>query len=92
MKSPLASLVLSTLLGLAVLSAPVRAASVLPPETPAEKDARMQWWREARFGLFIHWGIYSVPAGTWQGQPVAGIGEWIMLRGKIPVADYAKFA
>jgi alpha-L-fucosidase len=42
--------------------------------------------------MFIHWGIYSVPAGTWQGKPIAGIGEWIMNRGKIPVADYAKFA
>jgi alpha-L-fucosidase len=61
-------------------------------ETPAAKDARMKWWREARFGLFIHWGIYSVPAGTWQGKQIPGIGEWIMLRGKIPVADYANFA
>ena len=69
---------------------------VYPPvpsdETPEQHNARMQWWREARFGLFIHWGIYSVPAGTWQGKPVAGIGEWIMNKGKIPVADYAKFA
>ncbi len=61
-------------------------------ETPAQHDARMQWWREARFGLFIHWGLYSVPAGTWQGRRVDGIGEWIMNRGKIPVADYAQFA
>ena len=61
-------------------------------ETPAQHAARMKWWREARFGMFIHWGIYSVPAGTWQGKPVAGIGEWIMNKGKIPVADYAKFA
>ena len=33
-------------------------------ETKAERDARMKWWREARFGMFIHWGVYSVPAGT----------------------------
>lgn len=32
-------------------------------ETPAQRDARMKWWREAKFGLFIHWGVYSVPAG-----------------------------
>jgi alpha-L-fucosidase len=31
--------------------------SPLTQETKAEKDARMKWWREARFGLFIHWGI-----------------------------------
>src|SRR4051812_12165868 len=53
-------------------------------------DARMKWWREARFGMFIHWGVYSVPAGTWQGKQVPGIGEWIMNRGRIPVADYAE--
>jgi alpha-L-fucosidase len=56
-------------------------------------DARMKWWREARFGMFIHWGIYAVPAGTWQGQRVTNSGaEWIMNRGRIPVADYQKFA
>lgn len=62
-----------------------------PEETPAQRDARMKWWREARFGMFVHWGVYSVPAGTWNGKQVPGIGEWIMNRGKIPVAEYAKF-
>ena len=33
-------------------------------ETKAAKDARMEWWREARFGMFIHWGLYAVPAGV----------------------------
>ena len=61
-------------------------------ETPAQRDARMKWWREARFGLFIHWGVYSVPAGFYHGQAVNGIGEWIMNRGKIPVAEYRAFA
>jgi len=56
------------------------------------KDERMAWWREARFGMFIHWGIYSVPAGTYNGERVTGIGEWIMNNGKIPVAEYEKFA
>jgi len=51
---------------------------------------KMDWWKEAKFGLFIHWGVYSVPAGSWNGKPVPGIGEWIMNRGKIPVADYQK--
>src|SRR5437867_12737906 len=46
------------------------------PESPAQRDARMAWWREARFGMFIHWGAYAVPAGTHQGERVAGIGEW----------------
>jgi len=52
-------------------------------------DERMQWWREDRFGMFIHWGLYSIPAGVWQDKQVRrGLGEWIMLHGQIPSADY----
>jgi alpha-L-fucosidase len=55
-------------------------------------DKRMEWWREARFGMFIHWGVYAVPAGYYNGQPIKRIGEWIMNRGKIPMAEYQEFA
>ena len=55
-------------------------------------DQRMQWWRDARFGMFIHWGVYAVPAGTYNGQKINRIGEWIMNRGKIPVVEYQQFA
>ena len=48
---------------------PARAATPLE-ETSAQRDARMAWWREARFGMFIHWGVYAVPAGVWQGKPI----------------------
>jgi len=58
----------------------------------ARANARLGWWREARFGMFIHWGLYAIPAGTWKGEPVAGIGEWIMLRARIPVAEYEALA
>ena len=61
-------------------------------ETSSQRDQRMSWWREARFGLFIHWGIYAVPAGTHQGQPIENIGEWIMHYGKVPVVEYKKYA
>jgi alpha-L-fucosidase len=61
-------------------------------ETPAQRAARMQWWHEARFGMFIHWGVYSVPAGTYKDKRIGGIGEWIMNNGKIPVADYREYA
>jgi alpha-L-fucosidase len=55
-------------------------------------DKRMQWWRAARFGMFIHWGVYSVPAGVWNGTNVQRSGaEWIMNRGRISMADYQKF-
>lgn len=64
--------------------------AVVRAETPEEHEARLKWFREARFGLFIHWGVYAVPAGFWQGKPVSA--EWIMHRGKIPVADYKAFA
>jgi len=63
-----------------------------PGETPEQRDARMKWWREARFGMFIHWGVYSVPAGTYKGKQVPSIGEWIMNQGKIPVVEYKQFA
>ena len=61
-------------------------------ETSQQRDERMQWWREARFGMFIHWGVYAVPAGTHNGKRVPDIGEWIMNHGKIPVKDYKAYA
>jgi alpha-L-fucosidase len=59
-------------------------------ETPTARDARLKWFREARFGLFIHWGVYAVPAGSWNGKPVSA--EWIMNRAKIPIAEYQPLA
>jgi len=67
-------------------------APVVAAETKEHKDARMAWWREAKFGMFIHWGLYSVPGGYYHDKPVGGFGEWIMNKGKIPVAEYADFA
>ena len=64
--------------------------AVVRNETTEQQDARLRWFREARFGLFIHWGVYAVPAGFWQGKPVGA--EWIMFQGQIPVADYRAFA
>ncbi len=68
------------------------AAAAMPAETQAERDARMRWWREARFGMFIHWGLYAVPAGEYQGKRGKDIGEWIMSWANIPRAEYEKFA
>jgi len=67
-------------------------AAIQDTETAAQRDARMAWWREARFGMFIHWGLYSIPAGTWNGKQIPSIGEWIMNQGTIPVADYKALA
>ncbi|HWD18374.1 MAG TPA: alpha-L-fucosidase [Verrucomicrobiae bacterium] len=63
-----------------------------PAETAAQRAQRMAWFNNARFGMFIHWGVYSVPAGEWQGQRTNGLGEWIMNDRKIPVSEYEKFA
>ncbi len=48
----------------------------------------MTWWREARFGLFIHWGLYALPAGKWGEQE--HYGEWIMDSAQIPVETYER--
>ncbi|MGA2060036.1 MAG: alpha-L-fucosidase [Thermoguttaceae bacterium] len=69
--------------------APDMAESMWQTEFGATHDQRMAWWREARFGMFIHWGVYSVPAGEWKGSQSTHIGEWLMLDYKIPVAEYA---
>ncbi len=60
------------------------------PETPAQKAARMKWWKDARFGLFLHWGTYAVPAGTWDGHH--NYAEWIREEAHIPIRTYEKFA
>jgi alpha-L-fucosidase len=58
-------------------------------ETKEQRDARMKWWREARFGLFIHWGLYAIPAGEWkEGKDY---GEWIRNSAQIPLEEYNKF-
>ena len=56
------------------------------------KPDKMDWWKEAKFGLFIHWGVYSVPAGVYNGKDIDGIGEWIMNNGKIPKSTYQAYA
>ncbi len=62
------------------------------PESRAERDRRMEWWRDAGFGMFIHWGVYSVPAGIYNGVESKEIGEWIMHTMHIPTQDYEEFA
>ena len=57
------------------------------------KEERMQWWREAKFGMFIHWGVYAQYAGTYNGHEQAkGGAEWIMNRSKIPYNEYQTIA
>ena len=60
-------------------------------ESKSDKDARMDWWRDATFGMFIHWGAYAVPAGNYKDKPVKGIGEWIMHNANIPIPEYEEY-
>ncbi len=76
--------------------------SVLPAAEPepvsfaSSRDAtraqRLAWWKEARFGLFIHWGPYSLIAGEWKGHTAKGHSCFTMMWEKIPVAEYAAVA
>ena len=68
------------------------AAHALPAQPSITPDERMKWWRDGRFGLFIHWGLYAIPAGEWKGKDIPGIGEWIMKRAGIPVTEYRELA
>lgn len=58
-------------------------------ETKELKDQRMEWWREARFGMFIHWGLYAIPAGEWAGE--THHAEWIRTTARIPLETYDNF-
>lgn len=72
----------------------MRAAQAHSPaaESPETREQRLAWFKQAKYGLFIHWGLYAIPAGEWNGRPVPGLGEWIMNRARIPVAEYEKLA
>jgi len=58
--------------------------------TPAQRDARLGWWRDARFGMFVHWGVYSGLGGTWHGKAYGGYAEHIQRMAKIPIPVYRR--
>ncbi len=66
-------------------------AGVTWTETPEQRAARLDWWHRARFGMFIHWGVYSGLGGTWQGKKIGGMGEWIMCTAHIPISSYTDY-
>ena len=70
--------VLAVLMGVSVIAS--GAAQAPTPADPA-KEKRLEWFREAKYGMFIHWGLYAIPAG-----------EWLMNRCKVPVKDYEQLA
>jgi len=72
-----------------------QASDAVTPTQDSEpaREQRIKWWREARFGMFIHWGLYSIPAGVWKDSVNAtGYSEWIMFGEKIPAKEYELLA
>lgn len=92
-----ASRSITFLLLCATLCTAVRAAEpeAGPPhagETAEQRAERLEWWKSARFGMFVHWGVYSVVGGQYRGQELPNSAEWMMCRGKIPIAEYKGYA
>ena len=83
-----------------VLTAVVGAAIVMsgaaqaprPAAPDPAKEKRLEWFREAKYGMFIHWGLYAIPAGEWHGRRCLGLGEWLMNRCQVPVKEYEQLA
>lgn len=68
-------------------------AKAQPPYRPSHENLEARrWFQDAKFGLFIHWGVYAVPGGEWKGQTIPGLSEWIMNDAKIPVVEYEPLA
>ncbi len=60
-------------------------------ELAQQREQRMEWWREARFGMFVHWGLYAIPAGEWDGKKWDSGGmEWMQQRANVPADVYAE--
>ncbi len=57
-------------------------------ESRGADDAKMAWWREAKFGMFVHWGVYAATGGEFRGEMPTNSAEWMMNKAKIPIADY----
>jgi alpha-L-fucosidase len=93
MKKNLLTLTFISMLIISLISCKPKPAPLIDytKESKESYEARMKWWHDARFGMFIHWGVYSVPAGIYNGNEVKGIGEWIMNSAKIPIPEYEKF-
>ena len=63
-----------------------------PRPYDAAREKRLEWFRDVKYGMFIHWGLYAIPAGEWKGTRSLGLGEWIMNRSQVPVREYEKLA
>jgi alpha-L-fucosidase len=81
-----------TLICGALVAASGAAQTPLPRPSDPAKEKRLEWFREAKYGMFIHWGLYAIPAGEWHGRRCLGLGEWLMNRCQVPVKEYEQLA
>src|SRR3982751_3490315 len=81
-----------TLLAASLLILTSAARTQTPKPLDPVKEKRLEWFREVKYGMFIHWGLYAIPAGEWNGRRSLGLGEWIMNRAQIPVKEYETLA
>ena len=79
-------------LGLALAAGGAAQSTQVPRPPDPAKEKRLEWFREAKYGMFIHWGLYAIPAGEWKGQRCLGLGEWLMNRCQVPVREYEQLA
>src|SRR5215217_8687820 len=86
----IAAITLTLLLSAGHAQAAEKTSEATSSSTAAASADRMAWFRDAKFGMFIHWGIYAVPAGEWEGKTT--YAEWFQLQTKMPNAEYEKFA
>ncbi len=77
-----------TALLVATFTIPSYAQQTVPGETDAERDIRMQWWRDAKYGMFIHWGASTYLGGEWNGK-IYGDSHGLIRDAKIPPEEYA---
>ncbi len=73
-------------------AAPANDARATSQPVLSDDDQRMRWWREARFGMFVHWGLYAIPAGEWNGKRTPSVSEWLMYHMRIPAEEYEPLA
>nr|WP_286859607.1 alpha-L-fucosidase [Sphingobacterium sp. UBA7625] len=75
------------LLSLLILSASIRLL--------AQDDRKADWFKDARFGMFIHWGLYSAAEGIWKGEPLRymnNYAEWLRYRNRVSKEEYGNLA
>src|SRR5437763_5148269 len=84
------------LVSLMIAAALVAAGAAQAPQAPKApdpaKEKRLEWFRDVKYGMFIHWGLYAIPAGEWHGKRCLGLGEWLMNRCQVPVKEYEQLA